>query len=81
MRLLTLLCILIGFNSSAQIGMGQWKMHVPTSKAIDVCAGNNVIYTAFEKGVYEYDLDSKEFTSWNVVNGLSDIDVTSIYYS
>lgn len=81
MRLLTLLCILIGFNSSAQIGMGQWKMHVPTNKAIDVCAGNNVIYTAFEKGVFEYDLDSKEFTSWNVVNGLSDIDVTSIYYS
>lgn len=82
MRLLLLfLCLHIGTISFSQLGMGQWKMHVPTSKAIDVYAGNNKIYTAFEKGVFEYDLEAKEYTSWNVVNGLSDIDVTSIYFS
>lgn len=79
--LLFFLCLNIGTISFSQLGMGQWKMHVPTSKAIDVYAGNNKIYTAFEKGVFEYDLEAKEYTSWNVVNGLSDIDVTSIYYS
>jgi len=53
---------------------------VPSRRAIDVLEGNGTIYTAFESGLMEYDLDSKEITVMNDVNGLSDISLTCLAY-
>jgi hypothetical protein len=61
--------------SFGQIGMGQWRLHVPALKALDVVAKNDRIFTAFENGVSEYDISSKEITIWDAVNYLSDISV------
>lgn len=68
-------------NTFAQIGTGQWRLHMPSAKAIDVAVGNNKVYVAFEKGVAEYDISSDEVSVWDVVTGLSDINVTSLYFS
>ena len=54
---------------------------MPSTKAIDITKGDDKVFIAFEKGVAEYDLASDELSVWDVVNGLSDINVSSIYFS
>lgn len=54
---------------------------MPSAKAIDIAKGDGKVFIAFEKGVAEYDLGSDEVSVWDVVNGLSDINVTSIHFS
>jgi hypothetical protein len=80
MRFLTFIFILFSFIAFNQVGTGQWRLHVPAKKAIDVTAGNNIIYTAFENGLLEYSLEDNEKRLWTAVNGLSDITLTSAYY-
>ncbi len=77
---LTLSGLLFCFLSFGQIGMGQWRLHVPARKAIDVASGNGIIYTAFVSGVLEYDVAENETSLWTDVNGLSDITISSIGY-
>ncbi len=77
MRLLFIF-IFIAQGVIGQIGMGQWRLHVPSKKAADVVALNDGVYTAYENGVSQYDFASKEITLWNAVNSLSDISVTCL---
>lgn len=81
MRLL-LLFLLFAVNITAQIGTGQWRLHVPNKSAIDVVAFDNLVYAAFENGLLEYDTDASETSVLNEVNGLSDINLTCLgFYS
>lgn len=68
------------FILHAQIGMGQWRMHVPASQAIDVAAGNGYVMAALNGGVLEYDIEASENRVLNNLNALSDIDVTCIAF-
>lgn len=79
MRLLIYL-FLIGLlqNVNAQIGTGQWRLHVPPKNAHDVVAYNDRVYAAFVNGVSEYDISSGEVTLWDAVNSLSDISVSCL---
>ena len=54
---------------------------MPNSKAIDIAEGDGKVFIAFEKGVAEYDIASDEISVWDIINGLSDINVSSIYFS
>lgn len=69
------------FQLFGQIGTGQWRLHVPATKAIDIAAGNGLAFAAFESGLIEYDLEAKETSIWTDVNGLSDINLTTLYYN
>lgn len=60
--------------------MGQWRMHVPASQAIDVAVGNGYVMTALSGGVLEYDIAAAENRVLNNLNALSDIQVTCITY-
>jgi len=73
--------LLFSFGLSAQVGTGQWRLHVPSSKAIDVVALNDRVYTAYENGLSEYDLSSNELSIWDAVNSLSDISLSCLGYS
>ena len=64
----------------AQIGMGQWRLHVASGQAIDVAIVDNTVFTAFKNGVYIYNHDTQEEELLTDINGLSDIDVSTIYY-
>jgi len=77
MRLLT---IILFYTSTAlsQIGTGQWRLHIPANKAIDVVAKSDRVFTAYENGLSEYGYTSNELSSWNAVDGLSDITVTCL---
>lgn len=75
---LEFLFFLLVFNVSAQIGTGQWRLHTPANKALDVVAFNDRVYTAYISGVAEYDFSSGESSMWDDVNGLSDIKISCL---
>lgn len=78
MKLLFSFVILITFSSYAQIGTGEWRLHVPTKNCIDVAAVGNNIYSAFVNGIVEYDTQADETSMWDNVNGLSDISISCL---
>lgn len=81
MRLL-LLCLLLSSSSSfAQIGTGEWRLHIPAKRATDVVKTSSKVFTAFANGVSEYDISSSELSTWDVVTGLSDITVSCMGHS
>jgi hypothetical protein len=77
-----LLLGLMGLSSAAfgQLGMGQWRMHVAASQAIDVAYGDGLAMAALKTGVIEYDQSAGETKIYNDQNGLSDIIVSCITY-
>jgi len=64
----------------AQVGMGQWRLHVSSGEAIDIVKAENTIFTAFNNGIFVLNRDTEEQELLTDINGLSDIDVSSIYY-
>lgn len=77
-KLLAVLLLLICANVQAQIGVGQWRLHIPANQTSDVVSCNNLIYTAYENGLSEYDPESNELSTWDIVSGLSDITISSL---
>lgn len=65
---------------TAQVGTGQWRLHVPNKKCIDVVANDNSVFAAFENGLLEFDINASETSLWTDVNGLSDINITCLAY-
>jgi hypothetical protein len=63
---------------TSQIGMGQWRMHVPNRSAIDVVARGDQIFAAYQNGMLEVDIPSGETSLWTAVNSLSDINITCL---
>lgn len=81
MRFVIIACFLVISSSfNAQIGMGEWRMHHPITKAIDLAVGNNSVLAALSSGVIEYDESAGENKVYNRLNGLSDINVTCLVY-
>lgn len=78
-QLLSVLFITIGFVQ-AQIGMGEWRLHVVTAKAIDVEEDGQFIYTAYENGLSVLSLSDESHELFTSLNGLSDIEISSIFY-
>jgi hypothetical protein len=62
----------------AQIGMGEWRVHVPNRKALDILQSNDQLYCVFENGLFEYDPTANESRLWTAVSGLSDVKLTTV---
>jgi hypothetical protein len=75
-----LLLGLMNIKVLAQIGTGQWRLHVPNKKCIDVVATDQSVFAAFENGLLEYDFNASETSLWTDVNSLSDISLTCLTY-
>jgi hypothetical protein len=65
---------------NAQIGTGEWRFHSTTKAAIDVVATEEYIYTAFENGLSVLKVSDKSQVLLNVLNGLSDIEISCLFY-
>lgn len=76
--LLGLSIILFSVIASAQIGTGQWRMHVPPSKGLSVVANSTTVFCGLQNGLLSYDLESSEVTVRDRVSDLSDINVSAI---
>jgi len=75
------LLLLISFSVQAQVGIGQWRDHLPYSKTIAVAEGNNGrIYCATPYGLIYYDNSDNSITRLNRVNGLSDVNVSTLNF-
>ena len=75
-----IITLVVGNYFCAQIGMGQWRLHVASGQAIDLACVNNTIFTAFSNGVHVYNSDTEEEELLTDINGLSDINISCIYY-
>src|SRR5690554_364151 len=64
----------------AQIGMGEWRMHISPYSAIDAVKGKDAVYAIMENGLLEHDLDAGEQSIWTVANYLSDVLPSAIAY-
>ena len=70
----------ISISVNAQIGTGEWRFHSTTKAAIDVVATEEHIYTAFENGLSVLKVSDKSQVLLNVLNGLSDIEISCLFY-
>lgn len=75
---LLLSCCCIVTASMGQIGTGEWRIHSQSLNAKDVVSNGNTLYAAFDAALLEYDADYKELSTWDVTNGLSDIQLTRL---
>lgn len=81
MKLIVFACALLGVQTAfAQIGTGQWRLHVSPTEAVDVAAGNGLVIAAFPSGLIEYDIEAGESSVWTDVNALSDVGITALHF-
>jgi hypothetical protein len=67
-------------QSSAQLGVGQWRDHLPYSETIDVCEGGERIYCATPYAVFSYDKLDNSVERYTKVNKLSDTGISGVAY-
>lgn len=82
-----LLCFFI-FSVSAPLSIGQvstdlgiWIDHLPYSRGGDIAENNGVVYAATQQGLIIFDVQDKVMRRLSVINGLSDVDLTSLAWS
>ncbi|MDD5507493.1 MAG: T9SS type A sorting domain-containing protein [Bacteroidales bacterium] len=86
MKLINTLCLLFlflfnGFISIAQdIGIGQWREHLPYYEGISVTEAENRIYCATRYSIFYFDKTDNSVIRLNKVTGLSDIGISTINY-
>ncbi len=73
-------CFLIFLGANAQIGTGQWRLHVSPTRTLDVATGNGLVMAAFPSGLVEYDIEAGESTLWTDVNFLSDVNLSALHF-
>lgn len=73
-----ILAALLG--NAQQVGVGQWRDHLPYNKGLSVAPAGNRVYVAAETGVFYYDLTDNSVTRLSKVSGLSDIGSTVVRY-
>lgn len=77
---LTLIFFLFSRILFAQVGTGEWRLHVPNRTCVDVAFGNGMIYSAYEMGLVEYDPAAEELSLMTSVNSLSDIGISALCF-
>lgn len=65
----------------AQIGVGEWRDHLPFNYSIDITESSRKVYLASEQGVFSYNKSSNSIEKFTKVNKLSDIGISTIKYS
>ena len=72
--------ILTSTNSFSQIGIGNWRTHLPYKKVIDVIALNNIVYAATPYNMFRYNLNDNSIERIDKVYGLNDVGISKIDY-
>ncbi len=83
-RLLLLILLITSLNITgfAQVGIGQWREHLPYSEGIDVAEDENgIIYCSTPFGVFYLDKEDNSISRMSRITGLSDVGVSSICFA
>ncbi len=65
---------------SQEIGIGQWRTHLPYQKVIDVVANDNIVYAATPFDIFTYNSGDNRIERIDKVKGLNDIGISKIGY-
>ncbi len=82
---LLLISIATALFAQAQTPIGQFRAHIPLHAFHSVAADDDYVYAAADNGVLLVDKatlsqETPDLSTWTKVEGLSDIDITRIYY-
>lgn len=66
------------FSLSAQVGMGEWRMHISPYVGQEVVTANDAVYISLNSGLLEYDLEFNEKTLRTAADYLSDVNITAL---
>ncbi len=67
--------------SKSQIGVGEWRDHLPFTFSELITESSTKIYVASENGIFSYNKQDKNVEKLTKVNLLSDVGISSIRYS
>jgi len=85
MKKITFLFVILSFilvtKSVAQIGVGEWRDHLPYTFLNHIEQSSEKIYAASEYGLMIFDKNSESFDKLTKVNGLSDIGISTIAFT
>lgn len=73
--------VLLMTTLNAQVGVGQWRDHLPYSKTSCVAASDEKIYVATDQALFTYEKATGEVSKLNSINGLSDVGVSHIRFA
>jgi len=77
-----LFIITLGVTAIAQeIGIGEWRDHLPYNYGVSVTAGDGKIYCASEKSLFYYNPNDNSVNKLSRVQGLSDIGISTIGFN
>ncbi|MFA6950037.1 MAG: two-component regulator propeller domain-containing protein [Lentimicrobiaceae bacterium] len=68
-------------TSAQEIGIGEWRDHLPYQHVIAVTDAGNRIYAATPYSLFYLDFDDNSLTRVTKINGLSDVGISGIEYS
>ena len=81
-KLIFLIALIIPcFVTFSQPLQGHWHAYVPFFKAYSIADAGNIIYCAEESGIMAYNTETQEIKTYTKVDGLSDVEVSTIAYS
>jgi len=69
------------FGYTQEIGIGEWRDHLPYNIGISVTAGDGKVYCAAEKSLFYYLPEDGSINRVSRVQGLSDIGIAKIGYN
>lgn len=79
MKKLFALISLLSLNfTHAQLGMGEWRLHIPSNNALDIAGDARTVHVMYENALLSYDVAAGETTRRDKIDFLSEIDLTSI---
>jgi len=73
--------LLINIVVAQDIGIAEWREHLPYKKCIAVDLAGSKIYCATPYSVFYYNTDDNSVNKLTKVNGLSDVNISTIRYS
>jgi ligand-binding sensor domain-containing protein len=83
-KILTAVLILTSllFQVKAQdVGIAEWRSHLPYRKCIATDISGNIVYCATPYSVFYYDKTDQSINRLTKINGLSDVNISTIKYS
>ena len=77
----SILILLPFLNLTAQeVGIGEWRDHLPYSKVISIAKAGKKVYAATPYSLFYYDQADNSLNRLNKINGLSDVGISQIAY-
>jgi len=64
-----------------EIGIGEWRDHLPYRKVIAIAEGENKVYAATPYSLFYFDKTDNSLNRLNKINGLSDVGISHMAYN